>query len=370
MKKLLVIALSLSLSRAPATETKLLDQMPQSSLQSAFEILRRDYIRRDDLTYEELNRAALQGLLERLNFGAALVPAADAATKPAAHVHAEFLAPDVAYLRPSTMGEGEAALFEKELQKAIDGRARHLILDLRATLSPGLFEEAAFMLQSFVPAGEVMFKMKQMGAGDAELFISKGGASWKGTVTALIDEDTNNAAEALAACLAQRRIAFLVGTPTRGAAVRYSEVALDDATRLRFASAELYLPDDTPVFKHGLQPTHPVSSNRDEKLSVFNGSRGGSMKGFITDRIRPRFNERAFVAGTNPELDDYVRRSKGQPLPGDGGQLRDVVTQRALDLIKTREFIAQAKLQPAPPPPVAMPQEDEIELPEPAPIKP
>nr|WP_256199930.1 hypothetical protein [Verrucomicrobium spinosum] len=61
-------------ARPSLTAGPLLDQLPQNGVQSAFQILRRDYIRRDDLTFEELNRAALQGLLERLHFGASLQP--------------------------------------------------------------------------------------------------------------------------------------------------------------------------------------------------------------------------------------------------------------------------------------------------------
>jgi hypothetical protein len=354
MKIILIVALGLGICSVRAVDRAALDQLPQNALQSAFEILRRDYIRRDELTFEELNRAALQGLLERLNFGAEVVPAAAAPLKAEPHVHAEFLAPDVAYLRPETMATGEAALFEKELQKAVEQRARHLILDLRGTQSSGAFEEAALMLQAFVPVGEVIFKLKQMGAEDAELFVSKGGTVWNDKVIVLIDQDTNNAAEAFAATLKKRGNTVLVGEKTRGAAVRYSEVALNDKAKLRYASAELLLPDGSPVFKHGVEPTHEIRADRKEKLAVFNASHGASMKAFVTDRMRPRFNERAFVAGTNPELDDYVRRSNGQPLPGDGGQLRDVVTQRALDLILSSDFLAKAPNRPlvdVPPPP-------------------
>lgn len=369
MKRVLIITLGLGISSARAVDKAVLDQLPQNALQSAFEILRRDYIRRDELTFEELNRAALQGLLERLNFGAEVVPVATAPVQSEPHVHAEFLAPDVGYLRPETMGSGEAPLLERELQKMIEQRARHLILDLRAMQSPGSFEETALMLQSFVPAGEIIFKMKQMGAEDAELFVSKGDVLWKEKVMVLIDQDTNNAGEAFAAVLKRKGLAILVGEKTRGAAVRYSEIALDEKAKLRYASAELLLPDDSPVFKKGVEPTHLIRADRDEKRAVFKACHGGSMKGFVNDRMRPRFNERAFVAGTNPEIDDYVRRSKGQPLPGDEGQLRDVVTQRALDLINSADFLAKSKIK-ASADVVPPTQPDEINVPKATPVKP
>jgi hypothetical protein len=325
-------------SLLPALESRpLLDKLPQNSIQSAFQILRRDYIRKEDLSYEELNRAALQGLLERLDFGAELVPAKSDEKPAMPYVHAEFLAPDVAYLRPETFAQGEGAQFQSALEGIMEKKARHLILDLRAG-GKGNFEEAAAVLQTFLPAGELMFKMKQLHSDEAELFISKGSPLWTGRVVVLIDGETGHAAEAVAAALDARERALLIGERTRGATVRYSDVALDDHTILRYASAEMLLPDGTSRFKVGLEPDYNMAGDRKEKRLAFEGSRGKSHLPYVNDRVRPRFNERALVHDQNPELDDYIRRSKGQSLPGDEGQTRDVVSQRAMDLILAGDF--------------------------------
>ncbi|HEY2572962.1 MAG TPA: S41 family peptidase [Verrucomicrobiaceae bacterium] len=317
-----------------------IDELSQGALQSAFQILRRDYIRRDELTFEELNRAALQGLLERLHSGAQLEPLRKETSPQEARVHSEFLAPDIAYLRPETLAEGESGLFEKALAGIVEQKARHLILDLRATKAPGSFDEAALMLQCFVPQGELMFKMKQTGRDEAELFISRREPLWRNRVVVLIDRDTNNAAEAIAAGLKARKLALTIGEPTRGLAVRYAEVPLDDKTALRYAGAEMLLPDDSAVFKKGVSPMITIHASMDEKRRVMETSSGKSLKPFLVDRVRHRFNEAALVAATNPELDDYVRQSAGKPLPGDEGQRRDVVTQRALDLLQAGDFTA------------------------------
>jgi len=339
-----VIAISLA-SLVHAEELpRLIDQMPQGALQSAFQILRRDYIRRDELTFEELNRSALQGLLERLKFSAQLVPLGREGAPRKPHVHAEFLAPDIACLRPDTFAEGEAALFEKELALIAERKARHLILDLRATEEPGSFDEAALVLQCFVPRGELMFKMKQTGREEAELFISKREPLWKGRVVVLTDGETSNAAEAVAAGLKHRGAALILGEPTRGLAVRYTEVKLDDKIALRYAGAEMMLPDGSAVFKKGVSPAIFIRASQEEKRRAIDGSRGKSVKPFVTDRVRPRFNEHALVGGRNPELDDFVRRTAGKPLPGDEGQVRDVVMQRALDLLRAGDFAAGAAI--------------------------
>jgi hypothetical protein len=322
----------------------LVNGLSQSALQTAFQVLRRDYIRHDDLTFEELNRAALAGLLERVKFSAELVPSHEQkeASKPG--VHAEFLAPGIAYLRPETLETGEAAIFEKELGKAVEQKARHLILDLRAATQPGSFDEAALMLQCFVPSGEVMFKMKQIGQSDAELFVSKRDVLWPAGVLVLVDHETGNAAEALAACLKKRGLALLAGEKTRGAPVRYSEVQLDDKTSLRYASAELLLPDGATYFKTGLEPDHPVTALMAEKHKIIDATRDASLKPFVIDRVRPRFNEKALVSDTNPELDAYVKRSLGEALPNDLGQTRDVVVQHALDLLTEIDVTEQAHI--------------------------
>src|SRR6187402_3082173 len=110
MKPLFAACLWASSGLLDAANKPLLDGLPQNAIQSAFQVLRRDYIRREDLSFDELNRAALQGLLERLDFGAEVI-ARDKQEKPAAPaVLAEFLAPGVAYMRPESFGEGEGAL--------------------------------------------------------------------------------------------------------------------------------------------------------------------------------------------------------------------------------------------------------------------
>jgi hypothetical protein len=321
----------------------LLETLPQNAIQSAFQVLRRDYIRREDLTFEELNRAALQGLLERLDFGAEIIAMDRAKEVAPPSVLGEFLAPGIGYIRPESLGEGVGAMFEKALNDLADKRAEHLILDLRAG-GIGLFDEAALVLQCFIPQGEMMFKMKQLNSDDAELFISKHAPLWDRPVTVLIDGETGNAAEAIATCLRARGRALLLGEKTRGATVRFAEVQLDKDATLRYASAEMILPDGTSFFKKGLTPHFAVPADMGEKHKVIHESRGKSLAPFVRDRVRPRFNERALVHAQNPELDDYVRRSAGKALPNDQGQVRDVVTQRALDLLEGRDFMMEAAL--------------------------
>jgi len=360
----LVLSSALHAGDKPAVSV---NDLSQNGVQSAFQILRRDYIRSEELSFEELNRAALQGLLERLNFGAELIAKTQDETTQKAHVHSEFLAPGLAYIRPETFGSGEGELFTRALQDIVARSASHVILDLRQA-QMGSFDVAAQMLECFVPEGEVLFKLRQIGAERAELFVSKRSPVWTGNVVLLLDSETGSAAETVAAVLQQRGRALMIGEKTRGVTVGYTELDIDQAARLRFASAEMLLPDDSSIFKKGLSPQFEVKFSAADKVKVFAKSQGKSLRPFVVDQVRPRYNEAALVHGTNPELDDYVRKSKGEPLPGDQGQLRDLVLQRAVDLLSTEQFVASAKIpwQPYPSAKSESSQEKSEEAPRPA----
>lgn len=327
------------------------DQISQSAIQSAFQVLRKEYIRSSDLTFDELNRAALQGLLSRLDFGAELVRRDEVKEKADAPLSHEFLAPDVAYVRPAAFTLKEAAALEKVLQEDRAKAVTALILDLRTPAGPGAFEVAAAMLECFVPRGELMFKMKQLGREEAELMISSRDPAWTSPITILMDAETNNLGEAVAAVLHDRKSAILVGEQTRGATVRYETLPVDDTWVLRFARAEMLLPDDTSLFRMGLKPDFEVRLEAATKHQIFKLAHQDGLKAHLFDRSRTRYNEAALVARKNPELDAYIRRSAGEDdEEADHHPLRDVVAQRALDMILSREILSEEHLswkQPA-----------------------
>jgi hypothetical protein len=327
-----------------ATEKEELDHISQAAIQSAFQILRSDYIRSTELDFNELNRAAMQGLLQRLDLGAELLTKVEA-QRPAmkSGVLAELLTPEVAYLRPLAFTESEPALFETKLREFRDSGITQLILDLRSAAAPGEFLTAATMLECFIPEGEVMFKLKQVGREDAQLFISHRASLWTHPMLVLVDEETGNLGETIAAALHQRKQAILIGTATRGASVQYESLPLDDQWILRFARAEMLLPDDRSLFKKGLQPDHPISlPSRTKRLLFDHAESQPSAKDSAFDKPKPRYNESALVAGKHPELDDYIRRSAGQTAEADKDAPRDLVLQRAVDM-----FIMRSQLQTA-----------------------
>lgn len=355
---LLPLSLSLSLfitstvlAASSGTESK---EVSQAGIQTAFRILQKEYIRSNDLTFDLLNRAALAGLLQRLDFGAELIPRKlESVPDGLKGVQMEMLTPQVACLRPQAFTERETTEMEQSLRKFSQDKVAHVILDLRTPAQPGSFNDAAAMLSLFVPKGEVLFKMKQMGQSRAEPESSLREPVWPQPLLVLVDEDTNNMGETIAAVLRQRKQALLLGSATRGCAVRYETVPVDAEWSLRFARAEVLLADDSSVFKKGLQPDFAIELPTAIKRLVFEQSREKGVKSTITDKPRARFNESALVHKTNPELDAYIRRSAGEPLSGDAVTSSDTVLQRAVDLLTTRDHLQAAKIDwknKAPPP--------------------
>ena len=349
MKRLILLLSSLS-SFLPAsttaivTDTEKVEKLSQAAIQSAFQILRSDYIRSTELNFDELNRAAMQGLLQRLDLGAELLTKIEAQRPPSkSGILSETLTPEIAFLRPLAFSESEAALLQAKLREFHAAGMTQLILDLRSAAAPGDFATAAAMLECFVPEGELLFKLKQVGRDDTQLFISHQNSLWTHPIIVLIDEETGNLGETIAAALRHRQQAILVGSPTRGASVQYESIPLDDEWILRFARAEMLLPDDTSLFKKGLQPDHliPLPSHIKRQLFDHPESQSASnLKNSAFDQSKPRYNEAALVAGKHPELDDYIRRSAGQTASADQNTPRDLVLQRAVDML-----IMRAQLQ-------------------------
>ena len=330
----LILTLALGAAALPgATPEKTVDQVSQNAVQSALRLLRNNYIRREELTFDQLNRAALHGLLDRLDFGAEIFKNDQNAGKVEGRVIAEALAHDIGYVRPVALVENEVPMIEAKLRELSDKGSKHIVLDLRSPAQPGDFETAAAILELFLPRGTLLFKLKQLGTNDSQLMLSRREPVWHGPLVVLIDNESSNIAEAIVAVLRHAHRAILVGSATRGATVRYETTPLDGGWMLRFARAEMLLPDESSVFRKGVTPDFLVKLDEKTKRNIFALASSGSLKPFVIEQARPRFNEAALVANRNPELDDYIRRSSGETLSYDQPPARDSVLQRALDLI-------------------------------------
>ncbi len=329
-------------SRADASLDELVDELNHASLQEAFRILRSDYIKRESLSYLEMNRAAMQGLLERLDFGAMLLTRAgrEASDSPF-QFRSEKLSDEIGYVRFGKFKKEEIEALDKALVRFSDEASMHtLIVDLRSPQAMADFEIASSILSRFRPVGEVLFKIRRPHEERPRLFTSRAAPrTWKRDLVVLIDRETGNVGEIIAEVLRERTGSLVIGEKTVGMTVEYRDIPVGEDRILRYAVAEVVLPDGESLFQKGVEPDVVTPSPTKVKQAIFRASEEVSLSTFVFDRGRPRMNEAALVAGTDPELNYYVARSSGKETPWDKPMLRDRVLRQAVDLLTVSRFL-------------------------------
>jgi C-terminal processing protease CtpA/Prc len=220
------------------------------------------------------------------------------------------------------------------LQKFTESKLGALVLDLRATPPGSEFEQTAEVCKRFCPKGKVLFSVKKPNIRQEQILTSKDEPKYRGIFVVLVDANTAGNAEVIAAVLRTHVKALIVGQQTRGEAVEFAEFPLATGKVIRIAVAEVALPENVSVFPGGVKPDLPVAVSQEmtDKLLVQELEKGVSE--FVFETERPRMNEAALVAGTNPELDaiQATQKGKGEKSPA---LLRDEVLQRAVDFITT-----------------------------------
>ncbi|MEM7145402.1 MAG: S41 family peptidase [Verrucomicrobiota bacterium] len=331
--------------------TNTLDALGQSELQEAFRTLSQHYIDKDALDYESLNKAALEGLLNRLSFGASIVersPAeeADPETEDALAFHSEIIIPGLAYIRPVTFSLDEIKATRDALKEFKTEEVETLIIDFRAPVPNDEFARVAAFADLFTPAQELLFKIAKPDDERPQSFQSKNPPAWNDDLILLIDAETSPAAETAAAVINHLRPSLIVGEKTPGAAVQYEEIALTPDTALRFASAQVLLPDDSTLFRTGITPRLKSRTPPKAKRNVFLQSQDKGLSRFLFERERPRMNEAALVSGINPELEFYLAKSAGESTRWDKRALHDHALQSVVEFLNTATFLELTEEEP------------------------
>ena len=333
---------------APALST-LSGKLDQGALQEAFHLLRRNYIQRETLDLVALNRSALTGVLERLDFGAELLPAAagrpeaDAGPQPRFFNRHEMVADRIGYLRPEPTAGALDAL-DASLKELVTAGALTLVLDLRMPGPHGEFSAAAAILERFLPPGEPFFTVQRIDDPHPTVFRGARPPLFSGKIVLLIDGETNNVGETVALALAARLGCFTVGEPTRGRTMAYHTAPLSPDVVLRYASAEMKLSDGISHFRKGMEPRLRVPFPADRKRTVFLGSQSAAgVKPFLHDSERPRVNEHALVTRGLPELPYQLEKSAGKISDFDTVPLQDPVLRAAVDVLVSEAVFSHGK---------------------------
>ena len=326
---------SSSPSPAPRPE-QLLDSLGQVDLQAAIALLKSNFTHPDAITETELNRATLQGLLVRMPGGLMFLPNRESApVESAAPFYSEIFEGHIGYIRLGALNGTNLKELDKKLQEFATKKVDALIVDLRDSAT-GDFAMAGEFGKRFCPKGKTLFTLRKPAARQDRSFSSDRDPAFQGLTTALVDGDTAEGAEALGAALRFYAKALIIGQPSAGRAVEYSDLPLPSGKVLRVASAEAVLPDGQPLFPGGVKPDLPVEMPMGEKQQIFQLSAEKGMAPFVYETERPHLNEAALIAGTNPELDaaEAQRRNRGR----EKQPARDPVLQRALDLVTSLEI--------------------------------
>ena len=303
-----------------SSSTDPIDALDAAQLQQAIEILRRDHVRGTQIDELGMTRATLTGLLERLAPGASFggEAPAPAAVSP---FRSEILDDRAGYVRLGSLQSENIAQLDAALRDFSTKNLHGVVLDLRATPASSDFALAAQVAGRFCPVGSALFTMTGPSKQGEGGFVVEGEPLYRGPLVVLIDEDTTEAAEALAATLRWNAKAMLVGTRSSGRCVEFSDVAIGDQ-RLRLAVSEALIAGQS-VYPRGLRPDIEVPQDPEERKEILAASLEHGIGVYVFEKERERMNEASLVAGTNPELDSEPTQ------PG----LIDRPLQRAVDLV-------------------------------------
>jgi C-terminal processing protease CtpA/Prc len=234
---------------------------PAPPLKEVFDLLRTNLT---DISETQLNRAAVQGLIDQLAPRVKLISESQRAGASTADVAVSGRAFDreFAYLRVSHLRPGVA----EELGRVYDSLAssnqlKGIVIDLR--FAEGDDYAAALAAANWFIASEQPLidwgeGMKKSAAREQALKVP---------ITVLVNKKTSGAAEALAAMLRHADIALVLGTNTAGNAAVATDLALSTGQHLHVYATPIKLGNGQPLPLSGLKPDIEVEVNEQDELA-------------------------------------------------------------------------------------------------------
>jgi C-terminal processing protease CtpA/Prc len=310
------------------------------------------------LTETELNRAAVQGLLQQLQSQVVL---ATNSTSSAANSNllskVSVLENSFAYFRIGKIESGLNESFKTAYQKLISSnKLKGLVLDLRYANGTD-YEASAKTTDLFIKNQQPLLRWGESSA-NATTKTNAVGVP----VAILINHQTSGAAEALAGMLREAQIGLVIGTNSAGQASVFKEFTLSNGQRLKIASAPVKLGNGKEIPSDGLKPDIEIAlSVEDEKAfydnsyrtfprQISSGNTNNLAEGSDTNRPRHRLNEAELVRlqreGTPLDQEFSAKellKEVGANTDSKNPALSDPVLLRALDLLKGLAVIQQTR---------------------------
>ena len=328
---------------------------PAPDFKEVYDLLRTNLTGATD---DNLNRAAIEGLLSRFPGKVSLVGgAADGSAIPPGGTtlsKSAIIENNVAYLRINRV-TGNLANELSAAYRALTAtnKVAGVVLDLRFVGG----DDAAS-----APAAANLFASKKIVAG---------------SLVVLVNGETRGAAETLAAALRHAGAGLIIGNPTAGEAGTFKEFPLRNGERLRIASAPVKSGNGPAIPSGGLQPDIAVSVSADDERAFWENpcaspTPNNNGPGVATNNLLPiidRISEADLVlqkqndgkhTGALHMPDTDLPGAGSSRKPGDGGNpnekpaparaaepqkpvIRDPVLARAVDLIKGLAVLRQSR---------------------------
>jgi C-terminal processing protease CtpA/Prc len=303
----------------------------------------------------ELNRAAVQGLLSTLSPKVSLVGKVEAPRKePSLVSKASLFDGPIGYIRVSRVGAGLDQAVSKAWQElASTNKLNGLVMDLRyaggtdyaaAAATADLFARKE---QPLLDWGNGMVHSKEK---PGNLALPMG---------VLVNRQTSEAAEALAAILREIGAGLILGSRTAGQAMIAQEYPLKDGDRLRIATAPIQLADGSILSTQGVKPDILVDvPSADEQAyyadpfkelsragSLASGGSGPSGPAGVGNRARrPRFNEAELVRERRDgSIADPEQFAGAGASDSEKPVVHDPPLARALDFLKGLSVMRQTR---------------------------
>jgi C-terminal processing protease CtpA/Prc len=323
---------------APAAGTNAPD------FQEVFDLIRQHA---SGLSPEELNRAAVQGLINalgsRVSLGTNNSPA-DASEKK---LVAETILFDgnIAYLRITRVADGLAkAISSSYDQVKATNKVSGIVLDLRYAKGSD-YQAATEAADLFVSKSQPL-----LNSGNGIVSSHEKANAISVPLAVLVNHQTAAASEALAAMVRETGAGLVLGSRTAGSAMVMQDFPLKDGEHLRIGSAPVTLGDGTPLSAQGLKPDIEVIVKEEAEsafyadafLVVSNKSSSNTNEASATNQTRVRINEAELVrerrAGESPN--EMIAKRPPEP---QAPVVSDPALARALDLLKGLAVVRESK---------------------------
>jgi hypothetical protein len=297
---------------------------------------------------EEINRAAVQGLISQLGPRVSLVGEAGPTNAPAAGriLAANVYDSNYGYIRVGQMDAGsDKQILEACKDQMFTNKIKGLILDLRYASGQD-YAAAVALADAFVSTEKPLLDF-----GEGMKKSSSKTDAISVPLALLINGNTAGSPEAFAGALQQAGIGLLIGSKTAGMANIAREFPLKSGQRLRIATTAVKFGDGKPFPNGGLKPDIQIDVAAEEEKAYFTdaykvfprtnqlvaAATTPSGKAFSPTNRPPRhrMNEAELVRltreGQNPDAEvASASRESETPRP----LIHDPALARAIDLLK------------------------------------